>query len=382
VIRRSAHSSAGTAVLRSRPPPAAPKPNLASRLRWAIAFAAVVASSVYLTSSVLSVLVAAAVVAYLLHPVVTRLQARGYRRVSAIFLIGIAAALVGALAVLVVVPGFVRNVGALGGNVTPYLDGLAGKAQPVVGWLENRFDVVIPLDLRALAAEIPVYLEKLSPDARSTMKDYVGRLAGGGIDVVLAVLRVTLLPVFAFYLLRDWPDIVGWVHELVPPRHRPVVRSLAAEIDIRIISFVKGQLLVAGILAAWYTVALLLAGLKFGVTMGILSGALFLLPYVGPLAAATMSVGLTLLEYGFDWHVLAVAAAYGFGQVLENTFLTPMLVGDRVGLHPLVVIVAIIAAGELLGLWGLVVALPVTAAFAVVGGHVLEEYRRSRTFLG
>jgi len=171
------------------------------------------------------------------------------------------------------------------------------------------------------------------------------------------------------------------VDDLVPVRHRPIVRTLALEIDGRIASFVKGQLLVATILGAFYTVGMLVARVDLAVTVGVLSGALFLLPYIGPLIGAALGVGLALIQYGVDWHVVVVVATFGLAQLMENTILTPMLVGDRVGLHPMVVMIALIVAGNLLGLWGLVVALPVTAALAVIGGHVLDVYRRSRTYL-
>lgn len=382
MIRPSAHSSAGTRVLPTRRPPRPTPAGWASRLRWGGAFLLVFGGLVWLTGSLLSVLVASAVIAYLFDPLVTRLQGRGYTREGAIVAIGAAGSLVLLVAVGVVVPGFARKVGEVGAQVSPYLDGLGGRVEPLLAEVEARFGVVVPTDLRALASELPGYLQKLSPDARQTIQDWLGRLAGGGMDVVLSALTVSLLPVFTFYLLRDWPLIVAWIDELVPPRHRPVVRALATEIDGRIASFVKGQLTVAAVLGCVYTVGLLVARVDLAVTVGLLSGVLFLLPYIGPILAAGIAVGLTLLEYGFDWHVLVVIGTYAVAQFLEGTFLTPNLVGDRVGLHPMVVMIALIVAGNLLGVWGLVVALPVTAAIAVVGGHLLDTYRQSRVYQG
>lgn len=379
-MRPSAHSSAGTRVLRSRRPPAPPPVPAWSRLRWGVAFVAVCALIVWLTGSLLSVLIASAVIAYLVDPVVTRLQARGHSRERAIVIIGGASTLVFLLAVGVIVPGFAAKVGEVGAQVSPYVSGLEDRIGPMLNEVEARFGVVVPTDLRALAAEIPGYLQKLSPDARKTIQDVFGRVAGGGLSVLLSVLTVSLLPVFTFYLLRDWPLIVAWVDDMVPRRYRATVRTLAVEIDGRISSFVKGQLTVASILAGWYTVGLLVAGADLAITMGLLSGALFLLPYIGPIIAATLSIGLVLLESGLDWHLVVVVLTYVLAQTLENMVLTPLLVGDRVGLHPLVVMIALIIGGNLLGVWGLVVALPVTAAIAVVGSHVLDLYRASRTY--
>jgi predicted PurR-regulated permease PerM len=345
-------------------------------------FGAVFAGLVWVTGSLLSVLIASAVIAYLLDPVVTRIERRGYSREGAIFAVGAVTAIALLIALGVVVPGLARKVGEVGGQVTPYLTGFESRVEPLLREVETRFGVVVPTDLRALASELPSYLQKLSPDARKTIQDWLGRIAGGGMDVVLSALTVSLLPVFTFYLLRDWPLMVAWVDDLVPARHRPTVRAIATEIDGRIGSFVKGQLTVAAVLAGIYTVGLLVAGVDLAITLGLLSGALFLLPYLGLILSGTLCVALVLLEHGFDWHVLAVLGTFGVAQLLEGTFLTPMLVGDRVGLHPLVVMIALIVAGNLLGMWGLVVALPVTAAIAVVGSHVLDTYRKSRTYLG
>jgi predicted PurR-regulated permease PerM len=382
VIRRGAHSSAGTQVLAARRPPALPQVGWGSRLRWGLAFVGIVALLVYLTGSLLSVLIASAVLAYLVDPLVGRLQARGYSREGAIVAIGGLLTAAVLIAVGIVVPGLASKISEVGAEVSPYLNGVSGRVGPFLDQVETRFGVVLPTDLRAFANEIPGYLQKLSPDARKSIQDWLGRLAGGGLDVVLSVLTVSLLPVFTFYLLRDWPSIVTWVDDLVPVQHRPVVRTLAVEIDGRIGSWLKGQLLVAAILAVLYTVGLLVSGIDLAVTMGLLSGVLFLLPYIGPMIGAGLSIGLALIQFGFDWHVMVVAATFGLGQLLENMFLTPSLVGDRVGLHPMVVMIALIVAGNILGVWGLVVALPVTAALAVVGAHVLQTYRQSRTYLG
>jgi predicted PurR-regulated permease PerM len=381
-MRPSAHSSAGTRSLPTRRPPAPPPIPSWGRFRWAIGFAAAFLLIVWLTGSLLSVLVASAVIAYLVDPVVTRLQRRGHTRERAIVIIGGLTGVFLLVGVGVIVPGFARKAAEVGAQVSPYVSGFEDRIGPLLNEVEARFGVVVPTDLRALASELPTYVQKLSPDARKTIQDVIGQVAGGGLSVLLSVLTVSLLPVFTFYLLRDWPLIVGWVDDMVPVRYRATVRTLAGEIDGRISSFVKGQLTVAALLAAWYTVGLLVAGADLAITMGLLSGALFLLPYIGPLIAATLSIGLVLLEHGLDWHLVVVILTYVLAQTLENMVLTPLLVGDRVGLHPLVVMVALIVGGNLLGVWGLVVALPVTAAIAVVGSHVLELYRKSRTYEG
>lgn len=382
MIRRPASSSAGAAVAprvgRSPPPPR----DRWSRFRWGVVFAVAIGATVYLTWSVLSVLLASAAFAYLLDPVVTRFQRRGYAREWGILILLVLGLAIGTTAGLILIPSAYRQFAELAANLVPYVDKLATRLAPLLQQVEARFGVDIPLDLRELARNVPAYLEAMSPDMRVRVQAILAGIGTGSLQVLLAVLSVTLMPVFTFYLLRDWPRIVAGVDALVPPRHRALVRSIATEIDGRIGAWVRGQLLVAMILGVFYAVGLLISGIDLALTMGLLSGALFLLPYIGPWSAATVSVALALLKFGFDWHVAVVLGTYLAGQLLENTFLTPLLVGDRVGLHPMVVIVALIVAGNLLGIWGLVIALPVTAAIDVVANEVLLRYRLSKTYNG
>lgn len=381
MIRRPASSSAGAAPppIRRRPPPKAQTWN---RVLWGLGFAIAIGVVVYLTWSVLSVLLASAALAYLLDPLVTRLERRGYTRDWGILILLVLGVALATTAGLVLVPGVYKQSAELAHNFVPYLDALADKVSPLVVQVEQRFNVDIPLDLRELGRNAPDYLRQMSPDMRAKVQAILASIGTGSLQVLLAVLSVTLMPVFVFYLLRDWPKIVTGVGELVPPRHRPLVRMLALEIDGRIGAWVRGQLVVAMILGCFYSVGLLISGIDLALTMGILSGALFLLPYIGPWSAAMVSILLALLKFGFDWHLAVVIGTYGLGQVVENTFLTPLLVGDRVGLHPMVVIVALIVAGNLLGIWGLVIALPLTAAIDVLASHVLARYRQSRTYNG
>lgn len=382
MIRRPVASTAGNAPPPPlRHPPRAPQPRW-GRALWGALFVGVVATVLYLTWSLFSVLFASAVLAYLLDPLVTRLAARGYSRDAAIGVLTAVGLALATTAALVLVPGIVQQFAELSRNLVPYLQGAAARGGPLVAQAEARFGIDIPLDFDELATNAPAYLELLSPDMRTKIQGLVTSIGAGSLQVVLSVLSVSLLPVFTFYLLRDWPRILVGVDDLVPPRHRLLVGRLALEIDARIGAWLRGQLLVAALLGCFYTVGLLISGIDLAFTMGLLSGALFLLPYIGPIGAGTVSTVLALLKFGVDWHVAVVLGTYGLGQVLEGTFLTPALVGDRVGLHPMVVIVALIVAGNLLGIWGLILALPVTAALDVLLAQVLLWYRQSRTYRG
>ena len=378
MIRRLGHTGLGVRSLPSRRPGGAGQAR--SWWSWGIAGAVVVAGLFYLTWSVFSMLFAAAVFAWLLNPVATALESRVKSREWACILVFTMIGGFGVMILVGVIPRVVGQIAELSGNIQPYVQRLADNVGPYITLAEVRFGIHIPLNPNDLAAQAPGLLQKISPDVRSTIQGWLKSAASGSLQFVLSALSLTLLPLFTFYVLRDWPRLVSAVDGLVPPRHRPIVRDLAWQIDTRLSGFVRGQLTVAFVLGCVYTLGELLAGIDLAVTVGMLGGALFLLPYIGTLVAATLAGVLALMKFGVDWHVAVAVGTFFVGQAIEGTFLTPWLVGDRVGLHPMVVMVALIVGGNLLGIWGLVLAVPITAALAVVGGHLLGRWRSSRTF--
>lgn len=325
-------------------------------------------------------LFAASVFAYLLNPPVSALEHRGLSRDMAVLAVAGALATAFALVLVWLVPSFVGQVGELANNIRPYVDNLATQVGPRIGELEVRFGIDLPVDFDELRARLPEYLASISPDVRARIQAYLQSAATGGLSVVLSLLSVSLLPLFTFYLLRDWPRLIRGAQGLVPLRWRGVAGELATEIDARLMGFVRGQLTVAVCLGVIYTGGLLISGIDLAVSVGCLSGALFLVPYVGTLVGIVLSSTLALLKFGVDWHVGVCVVTYIVGQGLEGTVLTPTLVGDRVGLHPMVVMVALIVGGNLLGLGGLVLAVPITATLAVIGGFLLDRYRQSALY--
>lgn len=380
MIRRGGHSSAG-----SRPPPAiarAPRATDAWRrnLPWVVGGVAIGAALLALTWSVSATLFASAVFAYLLDPAVSWLGRRGWSREFASVLIGLLGAVLAIAAILVVVPGVVRQVADLAGNLQPYLDRVAGTLGPRIEWAERRFGIDIPVSIVEIREHAPEYLRSLSPDVRAGIQAWLATLASGGLEVVLTLLSLSLLPLFTFYLLVAWPRILAGIEGAIPRRWRAGARALAVDVDVRLQAFVRGQLIVAALLGVLYTAGLLVAGIDLAITVGLLSGALFLVPYLGTAVGIGLSCMLAFLKFGVDWHLGMCLGTYVVGQALEGFVLTPLLVGDRVGLHPMVVIVALVVGGNLLGFWGLVLAVPITATVAVIAGRVLHRYRQSQFF--
>ncbi len=353
-----------------------------SVLAWAIVGLVVVGGTLWVTRSVVSICFTSAVFAWLLDRPVSAIQARGASRDFGIALVSLAFFVAVAVVAVWVVPDAARQIAHLAENLKPYLERVATEFGPFVARLERRFGIDLPVDVSELGVLAPEYLKKLTPDVRSHIQAWLTGAASGGLSLLLAVLSLSLLPLFTFLLLRDWPALVAFVGRLVPLRAQPTTILLAAEIDARLAGWVRGQLTVAVVLGVLYSIGFRLSGIDLSVTIGLLGGALFLLPYIGPLITGALAVSLALLKFGGDWHVGAVVGTLIVAQALEGAVLTPLLVGDRVGLHPMVVMLAILVGGNVFGIVGIIIAVPVTAALAVIGAWALDEWRASRTYRG
>jgi predicted PurR-regulated permease PerM len=208
------------------------------------------------------------------------------------------------------------------------------------------------------------------------------RVFDGGMALVTVSTFLFVTPIVAFYLLRDWDKLVGWIDALIPRDHAKTVRTQARLVDETLSGFVRGQATVCLVLGLTYGIALTLAGLQFGFVVGVLAGILAFIPYVGTIFGLFASVGLALLQFDDPTRIGIVAGIFILGQVLEGNVLTPKLVGERVGLHPVWVIFALFAGGTVLGFLGMLLALPVAAATGVLVRFAVAQFRLSPIFLG
>lgn len=329
---------------------------------------------------VLSILVAAAGLAYLLDPLVDRLEARGLsREVGIAILMGVG--VVGLLVFsLVLIPPLLGKFGEIAGRSSEFFSTLDQRLRPVAAWIEANTGYVVPLDVSALQAQAPALIEDGLPKAQEVATAAFKGLFTQGMSLIGAILNLTLLPLFTFYLLVDWDRLVAKVGELIPARLRPRVFHIAAEVDVRLSAFVRGQILVCMALGVLYSLGLWIAGIDLPFTVGLLAGALFIIPYLGTIVGVVLASLLALLEYGVDLHLLWVVLVFGGVQMLEGYLLTPRIVGDKVGLHPLVVIISLIVGGSLLGIWGMLLAIPITATLSVLGAEWLMLYKKSRVY--
>jgi predicted PurR-regulated permease PerM len=212
-------------------------------------------------------------------------------------------------------------------------------------------------------------LKALATENKDVLTDITTRIAGsaklGGQLLLTILVNLTLIPVVMFYLLRDWRQVVDGLDDVLPHTMQPTVRALAAEIDAVLSEFLRGQGLVMIALATYYCIALKVVGLEFALPVGLVTGLLVFIPYIGFGLGLILGMLAALTQFSTPGPIIAVAAVFMIGQILEGFVLVPYLVGDRIGLHPLAVIFALMAFGQLFGFVGVLLALPLSAALLV-----------------
>jgi predicted PurR-regulated permease PerM len=211
----------------------------------------------------------------------------------------------------------------------------------------------------------------------------MGSLVAGGLAIFDIIATLVLTPVVAFYMLRDWDNMVAKVDSWLPRRFAGTIRQLGHDADHSIAGYLRGQALVCMILGAFYAVSLALVGLEFGLVIGIVAGVITFLPYVGSLVGGVLAIGMALAQFPPDWvSVAIVAGIFVFGQAVEGNYLSPKLVGDRVGLHPVWIMFALLAGGSLFGFVGILIAVPTAAVVGVIVRHLIGRYRESAIYRG
>jgi len=324
-------------------------------------------------SPVLTPFLFGAIFAYLGTPLVTLAERRGISRtlgtVLFVLLVGLAL-----LALFVVLIPLIRAEVALAVQRLPDLvNTLTEQAAP---WVETHFGIRLAFDIDTIREFVS---ENMQSAQELSLKVLSGVTTGGRILVSLLI-NLALIPVVMFYVLRDWNMLIARIDGLIPPRWQAKTRTMAREIDDVLGEFLHGQLLVMVVLAIYYAIALKLAGLDRGLSIGVLTGLLVFIPYVGFGLGLILGIIAALLQWNGWPGFIAVLSVYGIGQLLENYVLIPYLVGDRIGLHPLAVIFALLAFGQLFGFAGVLLALPVSAALLVGLRHMRAAYVESPVY--
>lgn len=326
-------------------------------LQW-LAISIVLGWLIYLLGPILTPFVAAAILAYICDPWVSRLCAWKLPRALATLLV--MAVLFGlfALLVLIMLPLLGKQIDLFMARMPGLLDTARLKLLP---YLQQHFDISLQWDGAALRDLLAGHWQGAGATAARALP-----WLGGGVAALLALLmNAVLVPVALFYLLRDWPRLLAHIDQAIPRRWHGQVLQLAGEVDSVLGQFLRGQMAVMLLMSVFYAIGLWLCGLEFALPIGVAAGMLVFVPYLGMITGLVLATLAAVTQFDQFSDVLLVWAVFGAGQVLEGTVVTPRLVGERIGLHPLAVIFALLAFGQLFGFFGVLLALPVSAVLLV-----------------
>ena len=331
--------------------------------------AAVFGALLWVLGDILLPFVTGAAIAYFLNPVVTRLTNRGMPRTLAVSLLMLAAIGAVVLAALLIIPTVVGQAVGLT-QAAPEL------LRQLQGFVTERFPAIAGFE-ETLKSSLATMGEAIRERGAALAQGVLRSISG----VVSAVVFLLVAPVVAFYLLLDWPRILEIVDDLLPRQHAPTLRKLGSDVDRAIAGFVRGQITVCLILATYYATALGLAGLQFGIAIGVVAGLVSFIPYVGAILGGALSIGLALWQFWGDPASIAIILGiFAVGQVLEGNVLVPRIVGTSVSLHPVWLLFAVSAFGALFGFTGMLIAVPVAAAIGVLVRFGVAQYLDSRLY--
>lgn len=323
---------------------------------------------VYLLSPILTPFLAGVVLAYLFDPVVTRLAGWKINRTLGTTLVFLVMVLILVLAGLALVPVLLDQALKLI-SVFPKL--LATLQDQLVPYLNAKLGLDINLEsMKQISVQH-------AQEIGSVLAKGATVVFGSGGTVVFSMMNLILIPVIGFYLLRDWPDFLKKIQELMPRRQEPQWVALAQESNQMLGGFLRGQLVVMLANGITYAIGLTVVGLETGVVIGMAAGMLSFVPYLGNVIGITTALIAMYIQTGEFTPLLWVLLVFGIGQTLESILWQPRFVGERIGLHPVAVIFAVMAGGVLFGFFGVLLALPVSAILVVLGRHALKRYRQS-----
>ncbi|NOT15144.1 MAG: AI-2E family transporter [Methylotenera sp.] len=354
-----------------------------SHYRWWIA-GLLVCGLVYLLSPMLTPFLIAAILAYITNPLVNIIDAFQFKgingkfsfspsRTAATLLVMLLLLAVLIAFLLIVIPLMHKEFLLLAQKLPAYFNTAKSALTP---WLFKNFGVTIDIDL----AQIQQILTENWKTAGNFAKQIAISISSQGLAILAWLANMILIPLVLFYLLVDWNTIITKLNQYIPKKWMGKTQEVASEIDAVLAEFLRGQLTVMLLMSIFYAVGLWLAGLELAIPIGILSGLLGFVPYLGIGLGLVLAILSGFLQFGTLHDLIPVLIVFGIGQVVESMALTPWLVGERIGLHPIIVIFALMAGGQLFGFAGILLALPVSAAIAVGFKHAKKSYLASQFY--
>lgn len=340
---------------------------------WWLLLLLILSALIYLLSPILTPFLLAGIIAYICNPMVAALVPYKIPRTLGtvlimLLLLGICVALV-----LVMVPLIEKESGRLAERMPLYLDVLKNQLVP---WIESRLNISVEFDMDAMKDTVSEHWRSAGGVAAKILPS----LTTGGMAIVEFFVNLLLVPVVLFYLLRDWNQLVHQLDKIIPRYWHNQVVQLAQETDRILAQFLRGQLSVILIMIICYITGLWVVDLEFAIPIGLVAGVLVFVPYLGMIVGLTLATFAALMQFQGWAGVVPVWIVFAVGQLLEGMVITPWLVGDKIGLHPVMVIFALLAFGQLFGFFGILLALPVSAVLLVWFRHIQARYMESNLY--
>ncbi|MCH9047953.1 MAG: AI-2E family transporter [Proteobacteria bacterium] len=328
----------------------------------------------YLLAPILMPFIVGALFAYLGDPLVDRLEKTRLSRTLSVVIVFGTMIMSGLILLLFILPQLERQI-----------TGLVVRLPQFISWIQENMlpRLIVILGLEPGSLDLAVVKDAFAnniKDISGIMGRLLVKLTQSGQSLIVWFAYLTLIPVVTFYLLRDWDILVGKVNDLIPRPYEKLVSKLAKQCDEVLAEFLRGQLLVMLAQAVLYSVGLWIVGLEFSLLIGMLAGLVSFVPYLGFIVGIGVAGIAGFMQFHDIIHLVYILIVFGFGQVIEGMILSPLLVGDRIGLHPVAVIFAVMAGGQLFGIVGVLVALPVAAVIVVLLRHVHERYLESNLY--
>ncbi len=330
----------------------------------------------YLSRNVLTPFVIAFALAYLLDPLADKLEEWKLSRTLSVTTILISFFLVVVVAILILIPLFRIQLERLAANLPNYI----GRIET---WLHPYIEQISLIDSAKIKQYLKTAFEKVGTlplEAFGSATEVLLNSISGVMSLLMVLVNLLIIPVAMFYLLRDFDTINRKLVKLVPKRYRRKAIGIVQEIDEVLSGFVRGQLMVATLMSGLYTVGLFLCGTPMSLFIGPLAGYANLVPYLGLAVGFVPAAALTFLQHQDILSVLGVVIVFAVVQALEGMVITPRVVGDRIGLHPVVIMLAVLIGGELFGFVGVLLGVPAAAVLNVLRRRTLKRYKKSSLF--
>lgn len=336
---------------------------------WLLATAAFL-GTIWVLGDVLPPFICGMAIAYLLGPLVKRITRFGVRRKWAALIILLTFFVILAAILALIIPFAYRQAVQLATDLPLYADHLQARIVPYIQWLQEEFNTG---DLSGYQTAIHDNVGKVFQFSGTLLAGIIG----GGQVVIGFFSFLIITPIVAYFMMRQWTVITKWIDDMIPRRNYDVIRNLLTHMDIKVSGFVRGQLLISFFLGITYAIVLTIAGLQFGFLIGLLSGLLSIIPLVGSTVGLVVSLVVAWFQSGDIGYVGIIAAIFFAGQFLEGNVITPKIMGDSVGLHPVWILFALLAGGALFGLTGMFLAVPVAAVIGVLLAFAIQQYKAS-----